>query len=80
MDIKINQSNHRYYNNSKLNKIMYKLLSTSTDNNSIRNINRLNSNLKFVYRNNLNTQINQKLIKPRLNNYMVSDFSINQIN
>ena len=80
MDIKINQSNQRYYNNSKLNKIMYKLLSTSTDNNSIRNINRLNSNLKFVYRNNLNTQINQKLIKPRLNNYFVSDFSINQIN
>ena len=80
MDIKINQSNQRYYNNSKLNKIMYKLLSTSTDNSSIRNINRLNSNLKFIYRNNLNTQINQKLIKPRLNNYIVSDFSINQIN
>ena len=62
---------------------MYELLSTSTNDNSIRNIKRtnyLNNNLNFIYRNNLKTQINQRIINPRLNNYIISDFSMNQKN
>ena len=83
INIQINQDNQRYFNNNKFNKIMYELLSTSTNDNSIRNIKRtnyLNNNLNFIYRNNLKTQINQRIINPRLNNYIISDFSMNQKN
>ena len=83
INIQISQDNQRYFNNNKFNKIMYELLSTSTNDNSIRNIKRtnyLNNNLNFIYRNNLKTQINQRIINPRLNNYIISDFSMNQKN
>ena len=97
IDIKLNEANQqRYYNkNKKFNKIIPKLLSISQNepmsNHLTKHSNRNNlfnnSNFKFLYRNIINTQINQKVIKPyikgtkpRLNNYIFSEFSLNENN
>ena len=94
IDIKINEANQRYYNkNNKFNKLIPKLLSISQNepmNNYLYNYsnrnNMFNNNFKCLYRNNLYTQINQEVMRPYIkdnkalfNNYIISDFSINQI-
>ena len=95
IDIKINEANQRYYNsNNKFNKLIPKLLSISQNepmsnylyNYSNRN-NMFSNHFKSLYKNNLNTQINQEVMKPyikdnkpRFNNYIISDFSIYQNN
>jgi len=95
IDIKINEANQRYYNkNNKFNKLIPKLLSISQNepmNNYLYNYsnrnNMFNNNFKCLYRNNLYTQINQEVMrsyikdnKALFNNYIISDFSINQNN
>jgi hypothetical protein len=95
IDIKINEANQRYYNkNNKFNKLIPKLLSISQNepmNNYLYNYsnrnNMFNNNFKCLYRNNLFTQINQEVMRPYIkdnkalfNNYIISDFSINQNN
>ena len=94
IEIMINEESKKYYNKIKYNKIIPKLLSISQNepmnNCLIKNSNRNNlfsNNFKLLYRNNLNTQINLKIMKPfrkennhRWNNYIISDFSINQNN
>ena len=96
IDIKINEANQRYYNknNNKFNKLIPKLLSISQNepmNNYLYNYsnrnNMFNNNFKCLYRNNLYTQINQEVMRPYIkdnkalfNNYIISEFSINQNN
>ena len=92
MEIKLNEENQRYCNKTKFSKIIPKLLSISqnepVNNYYIKNSNRnnlFNNNYKLLYRNNIITQINQEVIKPyskgnkiQWNNYIISDFNLNQ--
>ena len=92
IEIKLNEENLRYCNKTKFNKIIPKLLSISqnepVNNYYIKHSNRnnlFNNNYKLLYRNNINTRINQEVIKPyskgnkiQWNNYIISDFNLNQ--